>query len=288
VKKIALSLLIIFFLKLELFSHTNVPEEFTAEKIFLFTSYLIEAGEYERAKTELFRLKSFYPDFMSPEKYFVTYLYINYKSGHYGEILSFNIQDNLPYSKIFFIDSYCKTGDFSKAAEVVYSTDYGKDKFWAEIFKKRKVYVDLLMKFDRDDTTPVYTYTDFEELSHFSINITKEKKSPALGALLGIIPGMGYAYAGQGGTGVVAFTVVGLGGALTVGAHKNSLDALAILSGIATLFFYGGSIYGGYAETIRYNNSLRDRLIFNLEKELSLERDIDNIYLNFGIKSNVR
>ncbi|HPD77703.1 MAG TPA: hypothetical protein PLH88_04705 [Spirochaetota bacterium] len=285
-KKIALALSFIFILSLELFAGEQIPEDFTPQKLSTFIAYLIDNGEYARAKTELDRLQSYYPNWLTSEKYSVTFFYLSYRAGNYRDILLYNWASDSNSQRLYVIDSYLKSNNPYAASKLLPST-LG-DEFFAEAFRRRKIYIDIVENFYKGESNIGTEDESKRELYSFASKIILEKKSPAFGAAMGIIPGMGYFYAGQSGTGIVALTIIGLGSAITVGAHQNGLEPLALLSGLATFFFYGGSIYGGYRETVKYNDSLQQRLLFNIEKELSLERDLDDVYINFGIKSNVR
>ena len=104
--------------------------------------------------------------------------------------------------------------------------------------------------------------------------------------MAGLVPGAGYFYAGERGTGIVAMIVIGAGSAVTYASYRNGLDSIAVISGLITFFFYGGSIAGGYMQTVKYNNRLMETLDLKLKRELMPERDLDEIYFKFGLNSN--
>lgn len=80
-------------------------------------------------------------------------------------------------------------------------------------------------------------------------------KSPTTGGLLGLIPGLGYAYSGEWGNMLRSMLLNGLFGWAMVATARD--DEWAVFS-IATFFeitWYTGSIYGGIDAAHRYNNS---------------------------------
>ena len=111
-------------------------------------------------------------------------------------------------------------------------------------------------------------------------------KNPFIGMMAGIIPGMGYVYADESGTGIVAMIVIGAGAAITYASGRNGMEPLALISGVITFLFYGGSIAGGYMQTVKYNDRLMETLELRLDRELMPEKDLDEIYFKFGLSSN--
>ena len=97
---------------------------------------------------------------------------------------------------------------------------------------------------------------------------------------------MGYFYAGESGTGIVSMIVIGVGSAVTYASYRDGWDSLAVISGLITFFFYGGSIAGGYMQTEKYNDRLMETLEMRLNRELMPERDLEEIYIKFGLNSN--
>lgn len=128
-------------------------------------------------------------------------------------------------------------------------------------------------------------FNNYDDLIRYSGYIYDLKKDPWKGMAAGIFPGMGYVYAGESGTGIVAMIVTGLGVSVTALGYSRGMEAFAVLSGTVTGLFYGGSIIGGYRETVRYNRNLMDRLDLSLQRDLEFDSDIDNIFVKFGIKN---
>ncbi len=98
------------------------------------------------------------------------------------------------------------------------------------------------------------------------------ERSPVLaGIMSAVIPGTGYAYAGQYGDAVTAFVVNGLfiAGAATAAHQKNY--STAYLVGALGLPFYGGTIYGSANAARKWNLGVRAELQHKYYATLSIE-----------------
>jgi len=264
---------------------------FTPENILSFTEYLVEKGEYYRAAAELKRLESFYPGYLPSDKIRITGLYLEYKSGRFNEVISSGLEyDGCP-SYIFMIDSYIGLRDYQAGSAFLEKTACGcDDEFFSDMFARRKVYLSLVTDNATDPLTggTMSALAGYGELAAYSRGLHDEKCSPVLAGLLGIVPGLGYAYAGDPSTGAVAFTVIGICGAVSYASFENGVNPLGIIAGAVGFFFYGGNIMGGYLQAQRYNKAIMDRLDARLVNELAMDRDADRIYLRFGIGSHGR
>jgi hypothetical protein len=269
---------------------TSLYDEFTPEKISSFTCYLITNGEYYRAYTELQRLNSFYPSFLDKSVYDITTNYLFYKSKKYDELLQLDLSEPqkeflIPLS-LFRIDSLIKLDRKEEAeTELLKLSDIENADNYSVYLKKRLLYLSILNN-KKNDIKFSDDLVNYEELYLYSENVHQNKKQPVLGALAGIIPGMGYFYAGEKGTGIVSIIVMGTGSAVTYASYKNGMDALALITGVITFFFYGGSIAGGYMQTVKYNDRLMDTLELRLNRDLMPDKDIEEIYFKFGLNSN--
>jgi len=268
-----------------------LPDEFKPEKILSFTENLIASGEYYRAYVELDRLNSYYPGYLSPLTYNVTKSFMLFKSARYDDILRGEAlhreDEETCITDIFKIDSLLKTYNTDGAAGLLSGANCGSDSV-NQYYNKRKDYISILNRFNNPDEKDIDNFYDYKDSASYADYLHGMKKSPLTGAAAGLIPGMGYIYAGEPGTGIVALIVIAAGSAITYGAYKSGVEPLAVLSGTATFFMYTGSIAGGYMQTVKYNRRLSDSLVLRLEKDFMLDKDIDEIYVNFGIKSNVR
>ncbi len=83
-------------------------------------------------------------------------------------------------------------------------------------------------------------------------------KSPVVGGLLGLIPGLGYAYSGEYASGARSLLL----NALCIWGLVELIDREswggAAVVGFAELTFYSGSIYGGADAAVRYNRRRLD------------------------------
>lgn len=271
----------------------SIHKEMSPENISSFVRSLISSGEYYRAHTELSRLNEYYPGYLSPFCYNITESYILYKSGRYDDILALNSEtageEHQCGMNLFRIDSYLKSRErnYEKIPDGLLDSQCGIP-FYSPFYAKRRDYYSILNSFSRDLDIPVMTDDEYKYSAEYAKEISMDKKSPAAGLISGIIPGMGYIYAGETGTGIVAMIVIAAGTAITWGAHVNDVEPLAAVSGAATFFMYSGSIAGGYMATARYNRELSKKLILRLDKDFMLDRDIDDIYIKCGIESDVR
>jgi hypothetical protein len=268
-----------------------LSDDFTPEKISSFTCSLIGSGEYYRAYVELLRLNSYYPAFIKTSVYSVTSNYLFYKSKNYNDLLELDLTKKgndffIPVS-LFRVDSLIKVNRKEEAVSVLREL-YGRDDSltYYDYLIKRSVYLSLLSGNNKKDDELKNLFSGYDELYNYSESVYQSRKSPYFGALAGLIPGMGYIYAGEKGTGIVSMIVIGAGSAISYGAYRSSFDSLAAISGVITFFFYGGSIAGGYMQSVKYNDRLIDTLEMRLNRELMPERDLEEIYFKFGLNSN--
>lgn len=98
-------------------------------------------------------------------------------------------------------------------------------------------------------------------------------KKPVVGGLLGMIPGMGYAYAGEYAN---AFRSFLLNGIFIYGmvdtARNDHWGAFAVIT-FFELTWYSGSIYGGIDASHRYNQRRRDTLHDEVKGQALFEPD---------------
>ncbi|MDD5678067.1 MAG: hypothetical protein PHW60_08780 [Kiritimatiellae bacterium] len=86
-------------------------------------------------------------------------------------------------------------------------------------------------------------------------------KSPVLGGVLGLIPGLGYMYSGEYANGLRSLILNGLFmGAMVYSGVEDQWGAFAVIS-FFEITWYGGSIYGGIDAAQRYNRDRRERCL---------------------------
>ena len=100
--------------------------------------------------------------------------------------------------------------------------------------------------------------------------LSLKKKSPALAGVLSVIPGAGYAYAGHRQTGLSALIINGLLGFATYSSIKNKNYGIGILTGVFTVSFYAGNIFGAIKSAKRYNEQKRKTILQHLEHNTNL------------------
>jgi len=273
------------------FAKEEIPlyDDFAPAEISLFACSLIKKGEYYRAYVELLRLNSFYPSFIQPSVFDITVNYLFYKSKKFDNLLEsdFTKADGnifIPLS-LFKVDSLIKQ-DRIKSAETELLTLYERADAtnYYDYLNKRSVY--LSIRTNNKNLINKDKFYKFDELILYSDSIAAKRKNPVFGAVAGLFPGMGFFYAGEKGTGFVSMIVVGAGSALAYASYKEGWDSMALVSGAITFFFYGGSIAGGYMQSLRYNESLMKTLEMRLDSELMPERDLEEIYIKFGLSAN--
>jgi len=82
-----------------------------------------------------------------------------------------------------------------------------------------------------------------------------------LGGVLGLIPGLGYMYAGEYANGLRSLILNGLFmGAMVYSGVEDQWGAFAVIS-FFELTWYSGSIYGGIDAAQRYNRARQERCL---------------------------
>lgn len=86
-------------------------------------------------------------------------------------------------------------------------------------------------------------------------------KSPVLGGVLGLIPGLGYMYSGEYANGLRSLILNGLfAGAMVYSGVEDQWGAFAVIS-FFEITWYSGSIYGGIDAAQRYNRTRQERCL---------------------------
>jgi len=102
-------------------------------------------------------------------------------------------------------------------------------------------------------------------------------KSPRLGGLLGLVPGLGYAYAGEYANALRSLLLNGLFiFAMVDTAQNDHWGGFAALT-FFEVTWYTGSIYGGIDSTHRYNRERLNRCLKPLEERGSFSPDFSKL-----------
>jgi TM2 domain-containing membrane protein YozV len=264
---------------------------YTPEGIRAFTRYLIERGEYYRAGVELRRLASYYPGHISPLAFHVTDDYLLFKGKQYTAVIGKRIigpEYFLTASDLVFkCDAYFMRSDYAQSEAILKSWNFGIDPEFDAFMHKRKIFASLLTrKFDEAEILCRAGTADFgmcREMIERAQRGANREKSPAAAAVLGIVPGLGYVYAGQIGTGIVAFLFISLNVLVTYFAFRTHNDIMGYFTGVIGGFFYAGSIAGGYLASKRFNTELAESIRKSVTHEIKLEEDREKIFEKYGI-----
>jgi len=256
------------------------------KNVYNFTKHLISTGEYYRANVEIDRLLSSNPEGKTQDKLRFSKLYVLFNGERYNEIAEYDENvfagdaDRLSFYNIFRFDSLVKLGQLKD--KFSFNNTEISDGMLTRALRKRMIYLEVFsnegIKYLKKDD-----FSEYRNIVKYREIYRDELVSPALAAALGILPGAGYCYAGHPGTGVLAFMTVGIGSFFTYEFYQNGSPSLSILSGMVTMFFYGGSIIGGYLEAKKYNDNQRDRYSSILFQELDLDKDRERAFIKFGI-----
>lgn len=107
--------------------------------------------------------------------------------------------------------------------------------------------------------------------------VSGRDKSPKVGGLLGMIPGMGYMYAGEYGNG---FRSIILNSLFIFGMVSTAQDDEWGAFAVITFFeftWYSGSIYGGVDASHRYNRDRLESSIDRMRGDASFEPDYEQL-----------
>lgn len=102
-------------------------------------------------------------------------------------------------------------------------------------------------------------------------------KSPMVGGVLGLIPGLGYAYSGEyaSATRSLLLNALCIWGIVAF-AEDETWGGVAVV-GFAEVTFYSGSIYGGVDSAVRYNNNRLQKATRSIEGESAFRPDYSTL-----------
>lgn len=102
-------------------------------------------------------------------------------------------------------------------------------------------------------------------------------KSPTLGGVLSLIPGLGYMYAGEYANGLRSLILNGLFmGAMVYSGVEDQWGAFAVIS-FFELTWYSGSIYGGIDAVQRYNHTRQERCLEAVQGQAAFVPDFKQL-----------
>jgi hypothetical protein len=278
----------------------GIGYEYSKVNILGFINHLVSKEEYYRAFVELKRIESYYPGYIKKENLYTTELFLLFKGHQYPEILAKEFTGVEPNTRaihsIFAIDSMIERSEFFKAKTILDSTGYSGYNKDINLFLFKRTILSYLLLNMIDNASAIaknnllHSDTDnykikFSELAEYSTNYYNAYKKPYNAIVFGTIPGMGYVYAGQKATGLIALVLVSALSTLTYYSFKTDNKPAGIFVGAAASFFYGGSIVGGYLSTRKYNESVTENMKNSLSTKLDIKEDRDRIYNIYGAGS---
>lgn len=102
-------------------------------------------------------------------------------------------------------------------------------------------------------------------------------KIPVLGGVLGLVPGLGYVYAGEYANGLRSLILNGLFmGAMVYSGMEDQWGAFAVIS-FFEITWYSGSIYGGIDAAQRYNRVRRERCLEAVQGQAAFVPDFKQL-----------
>lgn len=277
----------------------NFPDEYRVETIPGFTSFLIDRGEYYRARTELRRIGSLYPGTIPASAIRVTDLYCLFRGKQYRELAEEKRATEAGVAAcaglVFSFDAACALADAKLAASLLSShADHCPHPFESFLWKRRFLSAiasndpgrAALMLEGKDAPLPDGIERQrFENILNYGRERLSSISSPSRALWAGIVPGAGYAYSGNTATGIVAFVVVAVLSSVTYAAFRTDNRPLGVVFGAAATFFYGGSIAGGYLESRRRNRLVMESMLDNIADDARLADDRERLYRDYGIGS---
>lgn len=276
---------------------TDSPScEYKAGRILGFARYLISKDEFYRAHVELLRCRSFYPGYISPDNFYTTELYLLFRGKRYEEILNRKSGKEkgqfLYINTLFRADSFLESNEFLNAVNCIKPVFQKNNNGDLNFYLYKRMFLSYLLLnniekaqkiIDNNKKIEGIDYPGFEEAIGYSEDAMSSLREPYCAMALGVVPGLGYAYANEKETGIVAFLVVSVFSALTYYSFKTDNKPMGIVFGAAGAFFYSGNILGGYMAAGRYNSGIMDNLKDYLSNRLELAEDREKIYNNYGI-----
>ncbi len=270
---------------------------YSANAVLGFTRHLISKKEYYRAHAELMRLLSYYPGAITAERAYTTELFLLFYGGRYDDVNRTRPPgDHAGWciDAIFKADSRFASGEYKKALALA---DEGRampcSPDLAHILGKRAFASALLAggfeSAERTAEEKQFSAAGEFDPSHYARLVATARrmqssyKNPVYAAALGLLPGLGYAYAGDVPTGIIAFLSFSVLGALAAGSYLTDNKPLAFFFGLGATLVCGGSVLGGYRQALRYNQAQSRDLRERLEGDLSLDADRQRIFRRYGI-----
>jgi hypothetical protein len=267
-------------------------DDYSAASLLRFTRFLIGKQEYYRALVELKRLNSYHPGFLPPAAFHVTGLYLLSMGKQYSDSIDTKLPAGDPVlaaaGLVFRCDAAIGASDSVLLESLLASWQYGSEPFFDRCIKKRQLYAHLAAgRYRAANETcglpGVPDYSDCRTMISMARSGLSGGKKPWLAAVLGLVPGAGYLYAGEIATGIFALLLIAADAVLTYFAFRTHNDVIGYFSGAVGGLLYAGSVAGGYFAARRYNVRRFETARPSLSDGLKLGEDREELYNRYGI-----
>lgn len=244
-----------------------------------FIHNLINSHHYQTALLEIERIGYFHPELKSKKLYLQKMLcydgldreeeglldFYNQKDSSYRTNTELLIQAakmygqlsnwNAAFNTLSAIKSINKDTLFLKYLYSGIAALHNEDE------KKAAHYIKQSAQYAPDKTIAAHNLQLVQNLK------TKRPKKTWLAGLLSIIPGGGYIYNRQPASAITSFAVNGLLAYATYTSIKRKNYGIAGLTGVFSITFYAGNLFGSIKGTKRYNHKRTEDIASTLEKD---------------------
>ena len=267
--------------------YAQVPDAYSYNSIAAFANQIVEQKEYYRAYQEYKRLHAYYADRYAYDNFVVASLYCRYEGKQYNEILTSANFNTItpPWMWIYIFDSAFKRNDSSVDRVIAAAPSYEYSSDINEIIFKRKLAYCFYAGHDYRELSPTQSFVDsydVENLYAYSRFKRSQLKNPYAALAWGVVPGGGYVYSDNTENGIVAAIVIGICSVITYFAIDTNNTGIAVFTGSIGVFFYGGSIAGGYLASIKTNKAIMSELQAYLEDGLKFQDDRAMMFERYG------
>ena len=210
-KKRTFIFLIFMLFPVFLYSEKKDLSEYSKDNLISFTNSLVKRGDWFRAYSEINRLEYYYGKSFVNSELFISQDYVLFNSRKF----KYHFDTRLLDDERFRISSSIFAFDSGKT-EYLLNNKIDLDSKYLDLsyyVKKRKM-INSLNTGRFSDASALIKHN--ENISKYSYLLDYSKKqrdlmkNPTASMLYGIIPGMGYVYAGNRNTGITAFVVVAI------------------------------------------------------------------------------
>lgn len=247
------------------------------EKALDFARYLHCLGKTDEALVEYLRFLRLYPSSSLASSARVSVMHLHYDARDYRQAILWAEQEmqagriaeaDIPELRFWVGAAYTRmqnperaratlpeeteSNDLNAKVTLLHGYIYAQEENWAKATSRFRQYGQLT-----GDNARTQELTDLAERAG-----ARRKKSPALAGALGIVPGLGYLYAGYPESAVSALILDSLLLAASYKAFDDGNEPLGALLGIVGIGWYAGSIYGSISAADRRNeDDIRDTLL---------------------------